>query len=254
MRLNDIDFDKMTDKELISICLKYKLIDYNDITKYKRSEILKIIQIWLYKKLKNYGHKKETNEGVKSVSVRRMSISGNMQKNLVKNKNGPPKVQKQRRMSEPTTQIEKKEAVETHERNIIKEKYNNQQNKNIQSPNPQYDIVGMYPPVERLVAIGDIHGDLKIALDVLKLAEVIPQTSKINNVNDIHWTGGSTWIIQLGDQIDRCRPDDWEKNCIKDYDVPNKNLFNNLLKYLLEDSSDIIKNNKSSIFFVMVVY
>ena len=37
MRLNDIDFDKMTDKELISICLKYKLIDYNDITKYKRS-------------------------------------------------------------------------------------------------------------------------------------------------------------------------------------------------------------------------
>ena len=228
MRLNDIDFDKMTDKELISICLKYKLIDYNDITKYKRSEILKIIQIWLYKKLKNYGHKKETNEGVKSVSVRRMSISGNMQKNLVKNKNGPPKVQKQRRMSEPTTQIEKKEAVETHERNIIKEKYNNQQNKNIQSPNPQYDIVGMYPPVERLVAIGDIHGDLKIALDVLKLAEVIPQTSKINNVNDIHWTGGSTWIIQLGDQIDRCRPDDWEKNCIKDYNDVIEDEGNNM--------------------------
>ena len=84
--------------------------------------------------------------------------------------------------------------------------------------NPQYDIIGMYPAVERLVAIGDLHGDLRVTLSVLKLAEVIPQTSNINNIDNIHWCGGKSWVVQLGDQIDRCRPDDWEKNCIKDFD------------------------------------
>ena len=122
MKLNDIDFNKLTDKEIISICLKYKLIEFDDIQKYKRSDLLKILHIWLHKKLKNYGQKKET-PGVKSVAVRRMSISGNMQKNIVKNNNGPPKVQRERRMSQPTTKIEKKEAVETHERNVIKQTY-----------------------------------------------------------------------------------------------------------------------------------
>ena len=80
MKLNDIDFDKLSDREIIGICLKYKLIEFDDIQKYKRSELLKIIKIWLHKKLKNYGNK----SGVKSVSVRRMSVSGNMQKNIIK--------------------------------------------------------------------------------------------------------------------------------------------------------------------------
>ena len=57
MKLNDIDFDKLSDREIIGICLKYKLIEFDDIQKYKRSELLKIIKIWLHKKLKNYGNK-----------------------------------------------------------------------------------------------------------------------------------------------------------------------------------------------------
>ena len=217
MKLNDIDFDKLSDKEIISICLKYKLINFDDIKKYKRKDLLKILQVWLHKKLKNYGQKKDVN-GVKSVAVRRMSISGNMQKNIIKNKNSPPKVQRERRMSQPTTKIEKKEAVETHERNVIKQTYTGEHKEEVKKLNPQYDIIGMYPRVDRLVAIGDLHGDLKVTLDVLKLAEVIPQTSTTNNIDKVHWSGGDTWIVQLGDQIDRCRPDDWDKNCIKDYD------------------------------------
>jgi len=141
-----------------------------------------------------------------------------MQKNIVKNNNGPPKVQRERRMSQPTTKIEKKEAVESHERNIIKQTYTQEHKEEVKKLNPQYDIIGMYPPVQRLVAIGDLHGDLRVTLSVLKLAEVIPQSSTPQNINNIHWTGGKTWVVQLGDQIDRCRPDDWDKNCIKDFD------------------------------------
>jgi hypothetical protein len=120
-------------------------------------------------------------------------------------------------MSQPTTKIEKKEAVETHERNVIKQTYSQEHKEEVKKLNPQYDVIGMYPAVERLVAIGDLHGDLHVTLAALKLAEVIPQSSTPQNVDNIHWTGGKTWIVQLGDQIDRCRPDDWDKNCIKDF-------------------------------------
>ena len=218
MKLNEINFNLLSDKELITICIKYDLIKKENIRQYTRDDILKIIKTWLSKKLKNYGQKKSPD--VKSVSVnRRMSISGNMQKNKIQQQknNGPPRVVKQRRMSVPTTRIEKREAVETHERNVIKQESVNEVRENIKKLNPQYDLIGMYPSVEKLVAIGDLHGDLKVTLAVLKLAEVIPQTSSIDNIDNIHWCGESTWVIQLGDQIDRCRPDDWEKNCIKDY-------------------------------------
>ena len=97
-----------------------------------------------------------------------------------------------------------------------------------QGDQSQFDSIGMYPAVERMIAIGDLHGDLKVTLQALRLAKVIPDTIFPYNVDQIRWTGGNTWVVQLGDQIDRCRPDDWTKNCIKDFDDVIEDEGNNM--------------------------
>ena len=55
--------------------------------------------------------------------------------------------------------------------------------------------------VNRIVAFGDIHGDYNLAVKLLQISQVI----KIEN-DQILWTGGDTHVVQIGDQIDRCRP------------------------------------------------
>lgn len=54
------------------------------------------------------------------------------------------------------------------------------------------------PAVKRIVAIGDIHGDFNYLIHLLKIGNVIDKNNK--------WAGGSTYVVQLGDQIDNCRP------------------------------------------------
>ena len=218
MKFNGIDFDKMTNTELIELCLKYKLIDRSK--QYNRQDLLNLIKSFIIDRL---NRKKQNSNNVKSFSIdsdkeykRRNSVSGNLQN--INNRNGPPKVNvHKRRLSQPTTLSEKSNAIKTHEMNNIQQQSINKVKNEIKSLDPRYDSIGMYPPVKRLVCIGDLHGDLAVSLKVLKLAEVIPQNSNINNLNSVHWCGKDTWIVQLGDQIDRCRPDDWEKNCIKDF-------------------------------------
>lgn len=51
------------------------------------------------------------------------------------------------------------------------------------------------PKVERIVAVGDLHGDLGQALTVLHLAGVTDRQG--------HWTGGATTLVQTGDVTDR---------------------------------------------------
>ncbi len=48
---------------------------------------------------------------------------------------------------------------------------------------------------ERIVAIGDVHGDLAATKQALQIAGLIGP--------DDHWTGGKTVLVQTGDQLDR---------------------------------------------------
>ncbi|HHO50467.1 MAG TPA: metallophosphatase [Deltaproteobacteria bacterium] len=51
------------------------------------------------------------------------------------------------------------------------------------------------PPSVRLVAIGDLHGDLDNALDTLRLSGVIDGSD--------HWSAGDATVVQTGDITDR---------------------------------------------------
>src|SRR6185295_6348194 len=58
-------------------------------------------------------------------------------------------------------------------------------------PSPAFE----YASAERIVAIGDLHGDVSAARGVLRLAGVIDAAGA--------WTGGRTVVVQTGDQLDR---------------------------------------------------
>lgn len=63
--------------------------------------------------------------------------------------------------------------------------------------------------VERIIAIGDVHGDLLFLIELLKIARVIEKKifdGADDDVNNYIWSGGKTYVVQLGDQIDSCRP------------------------------------------------
>lgn len=91
------------------------------------------------------------------------------------------------------------------------------------------------PAVETIIVFGDIHGDYKMAVKLLLMSKVAEIESEINdpfslildeeNIDDMKlrkiyfndkrilsskeykmkWIGGKTHVVQVGDQIDRCR-------------------------------------------------
>ena len=57
------------------------------------------------------------------------------------------------------------------------------------------DLPTRYPPAQRIVAIGDLHGDLIATRAALRLAGAIEEHDR--------WVGGTMVIVQTGDQLDR---------------------------------------------------
>ena len=97
-------FYKLSNNELINLCLKYNLIDKSK--QYNRQDLLNLLKSFILDKLNK---KKQQSSGIKSFSIdndkdykRRNSFSGNLQSN--QSKSGPPKVNvHKRRLSQPTT-------------------------------------------------------------------------------------------------------------------------------------------------------
>lgn len=59
-------------------------------------------------------------------------------------------------------------------------------------------IPSVLPAVRRIIVLGDIHGDFEVAKKMLKAANLID--------DNLNWIGGDTYVVQVGDQVDRCRP------------------------------------------------
>ena len=146
---------------------------------------------------------------------------------------------------------------------FIKEEYDQEFLNTCQDFNP---LATYYPPQDNIIAIGDIHGDLNLAINFLKKGKVIEEINKtkfgfqkitetkytiiidtlnlkeevkttdfdmsknraelvyriyevsgeyyvkvIQDQREIKdrwfkWIGGKTYVVQVGDQVDRCRP------------------------------------------------
>jgi len=63
------------------------------------------------------------------------------------------------------------------------------------------------PAQDRIIAIGDIHGDLALALRILEKASVITITGNL-----VRWIGKNTHVVQVGDQLDGCKPQQYKCN------------------------------------------
>ena len=84
-------------------------------------------------------------------------------------------------------------------------------------------IVSDLTDIDRLIGIGDCHGDLDLSIMYLLIPKLIERVYKENDktvslwykdepVKRIYeWIGKKTIAVQVGDQVDRCRP--YRKNC-----------------------------------------
>jgi len=75
-------------------------------------------------------------------------------------------------------------------------------------------LPNILPAVDRIIVIGDIHGDMTVLIECLLISGVID--------NNNNWIGGETVIVQVGDQIDSCRYDG-KNNCndVNTYKIHN---------------------------------
>lgn len=86
----------------------------------------------------------------------------------------------------------------------------------------------------KIIAIGDIHGDFHVFIEILLKAELInfKDVNKINkyDFNNIYWTGNNTYVVQIGDILDGKRPNTLLSK--EYYDEPMEIKLQNFLIYI----------------------
>ena len=65
------------------------------------------------------------------------------------------------------------------------------------------DIQYIYPKQKRIIAVGDLHGDLDALLLILTKTNLVK-----DNSDNPTWIGGNTFLVLIGDTAHSCR-----KNC-----------------------------------------
>ena len=96
------------------------------------------------------------------------------------------------------------------------------------------------PAANRIIAIGDVHGDIKLVIDSLEISNIIIRTNDKNNSISVNldgktyyyeWIGKNAVVVQVGDQNDSCRSKNGScDHVIKDTadDIKILNLYTNL--------------------------
>jgi len=109
---------------------------------------------------------------------------------------------------------------------------------------PEYDYMPtVLPAVPRIIVMGDIHGDLELAITSFKIAKLID--------DDYNWIADppNTVVVQVGDQVDSCRPINGVYDCHKNKqtndaaeDMSVIDFFNNM-----HDKAKIVGGNVLSL-------
>jgi hypothetical protein len=100
--------------------------------------------------------------------------------------------------------------------------------------------------VPRIIAIGDLHGDYEETIKILEVAKVAMRQQDTSLKTKIVWTGGNTVVVQVGDQIDRCR----ELPCVTMSKNKDENSDIRILELLTELNRQAMK--KGGAFYSLV--
>lgn len=76
------------------------------------------------------------------------------------------------------------------------------------------ELSSVLPPTDRIIVIGDLHGDWNKMIKIYKQAGLIDRDYNSENYkSSLKWTGERTVVVQLGDQIDSCRITNKNESC-----------------------------------------
>lgn len=120
--------------------------------------------------------------------------------------------------------------------------------------------IHILPHQRRVIVFGDVHGDLEATLDCFIIAKCIkkielPKDKSVKNMNSffkkLKWIGEDTYVVQLGDQIDRVRPQKWDHN-----DITKDSAFNDEgttleILYLFYYLNELASKNEGRVFSII---